>query len=674
MKKKIISLLLCLAMTTSTFTIGVDAYEETGEELTAAFVETKVYKPAADAVPNEDYVPYKIMVVLREEYSGLNKFYDASDFPEIPVVEYEAISKLTEEDANDPNSGRYYHYNQISVLTYDASSELSIGEAMDRLAANPMIEKVYADVIYDPIDPIESEGYEILSAPLTQHNVSGQANAVDADSTESSVKIPNDPMIPDNYYVWEKLELPEAWNYTTGSKTVKVGVIETGAVASHPDLNANVGVGKSYVNDSSLPYVDGYNNHVTNVAGCIGAVGNNALGTVGINWDVTIVPIRCILTGDEIAKGVEYAHSEKIPILNMSIGHVGSDLLYDAIKQYRGLVVCAAGNSGEDNDVTPYHPSGYDLANIISVAATDENDELSVWEIAPSRFLSSNYGKTTVDLAAPGSRIMTTGLNGVYENFQGTSSSAPIVAGVAALLLAYNPNLTTKQLKEAILNSVDKIPGLEDKVLTGGRLNARKALEYVCKGDQKQSYKVQVKVSQPSYAVKYAETVIKYNSNESSYYGGVAGELIKNPDAVTFDKSYGTGEIRQARYLYYPSNVEDYIVDGGGVLCTLWFDSVFTNGECTFTTHRIRLMDENSVWTPEDYVYTVTTVLAGDVNNDKKIDNQDIELIMSHNVGSVTLTDEQFLAADVNCDSKLNARDVIMIMKYVEGSYNTVRG
>lgn len=674
MKKKIISLLLCLAMTASTFTVGVGAYEKTNEELTATFVETQVYKPAADAVPNEDYVPYKIMVVLREEYSGLNKFYDASDFPEIPVVEYKAISKLTEEDANDPNSGRYYHYNQISVLTYDASSELSIGEAMDRLAANPMIEKVYADVIYDQIDPIESEEYEILSAPLTQRNVSRQANAVNEDSTESSGKIPNDPMIPDNYYVWEKLELPEAWNYTTGSKTVKVGVIETGAVASHPDLNANVGVGKSYVNDSNLPYPDNDNKHMTHVAGCIGAVGNNGLGTVGVNWDVTIVPIRCILSGEEVAKGVEYAHSEKIPILNMSIGRVGSDSLYDSIKQYRGLVVCSAGNEGDDNDVTPHHPSGYDLANIISVAATDENDELAVWDLGHSRSASSNYGKTTVDLAAPGSSIMTTGLNGVYENFQGTSSSAPIVAGVAALLLAYNPNLTTKQLKEAILNSVDKVPGLEGKVLTGGRLNARKALEYVCRGDQKQSYKVQVKVSQPNYAVQYAETIIKYNSSESSYYGGVAGELIKNTDAVTCDRSYGTGEIKRARYLYYPSNPEDYIVDGGGVLCTLWFDSIFATGKCSFPTLRIRLMDENSVDIPDEYVCTVTTVLAGDVNGDNKINDQDIDLIMKYLVGSLTLTDEQFLAADINCDSKLNMKDVSRLIKYVDGIYNTVRG
>ena len=144
MKKKFAALFLCIALLTPTFAVNATARETGPTASEPEYVETQVYYPTED----EDYVPNKIIVILREEYSGLNKFYDASDFPQIPVVEYEALTELSEEDANDPNSGRYYHYQQYILLTYDGAAGLSMEEAMDRLALNPMVEQIYADTIY----------------------------------------------------------------------------------------------------------------------------------------------------------------------------------------------------------------------------------------------------------------------------------------------------------------------------------------------------------------------------------------------------------------------------------------------------------------------------------------------------------------------------------------------
>ncbi|MBQ6946842.1 MAG: VCBS repeat-containing protein, partial [Clostridia bacterium] len=138
-----------------------------------------------------------------------------------------------------------------------------------------------------------------------------------------------------------------------------------------------------------------------------------------------------------------------------------------------GLIVVSAGNvedeySVANNDVQPRYPSSYDCDNIISVCNVDWNDQLA----------NSHYGATSVDLAAPGKDIYSTLPNGLYGEDSGTSMAAPYVTGVAALIWSVNPNLTPAQVKAAILNSVDPVAGLSGKCVTGGRLNAYKALTY----------------------------------------------------------------------------------------------------------------------------------------------------------------------------------------------------
>jgi subtilisin family serine protease len=149
---------------------------------------------------------------------------------------------------------------------------------------------------------------------------------------------------------------------------------------------------------------------------------------------------------------------------------INSHALEDVIRkagQEGILFVAAAGNDHSDNDAKPHYPASYGLNNVISVAALDRNDELTSF---------SNWGATSVDIAAPGQQIVSTWLNHGFEERQGTSMATPFVAGVAALILSTNTAISIDDLRTRLLNSVDAVPSLKGKVATGGRINAAKAV------------------------------------------------------------------------------------------------------------------------------------------------------------------------------------------------------
>jgi len=315
---------------------------------------------------------------------------------------------------------------------------------------------------------------------------------------------PNDPSFG-SLYGLTKIGAPTAWNSTTGSNNVVVAILDTGIDYNHPDLAANVfnnpgecapnGVdddGNGYTDDchgidvangDSDPMDD--NDHGTHVAGTIGAVGNNGIGVVGVNWTVKMISCKFFdASGSGTTEGaiecLQYVKALKdrgVNIVATSNSWGGGDFsqaLYDAIDDQREsgiLFITAAGNGnifgvGQNNDSAPFYPCTYFLPNIICVAATTSTD---------ARASFSNYGKHTVHVGAPGNNILSTLPGNSYGSLSGTSMATPHVSGAAALLKAQNPNRDWRTIKNLILAGGDTVSSMANTV-TGKRINVNGAM------------------------------------------------------------------------------------------------------------------------------------------------------------------------------------------------------
>lgn len=329
----------------------------------------------------------------------------------------------------------------------------------------------------------------ILELTLSEKSKEGVLDAVDALIQRSDVYCaepnyickpamePNDAKVSEQWAL-EKISLPDAWEITTGSEQITVGVIDSGIYGDHPDLAGNISaqLSRCFTDYYDDPLEDVYG-HGTKVAGVIGAIGNNSIGVAGVCWRVQLISLRVdtpdgadevdYLSSDVIA-AIRYAEEIGIDILNYSAaGYEYNSSMRTAIKDYSGLFVCVASNDDKNNDSFDVYPCNYDLDNIIAVGASTSIDE---------KRSSSNYGKTSVDLFAPGQDVLTTSRSGGYTNGTGTSYAAPYVAGVAALMLSENPRLTPEQIKGILISSCDAVSKLSDKCVSGGRLNAYEAV------------------------------------------------------------------------------------------------------------------------------------------------------------------------------------------------------
>lgn len=329
------------------------------------------------------------------------------------------------------------------------------------------------------------------------------------ESYEDSPVKPNDPMFGEQWALNNEGQMGgkakadvaalKAWLKTQGSGEVVIAVLDSGVDYTHQDLISNMWLRPEtipqYKDDELGVFNDlrGFNatdnfkdpmddnGHGTHCAGIIGAEGNNNEGISGVNWKVKIMPLKFLGRGGfgttkNAIEAINYAIDRKragvnVRIINASWGStMYSKALEDTIRaagEEGILFVAAAGNNSTDNDRRPHYPSNYDLPNVISVAALDRNDEMASF---------SNFGVKTVHIAAPGKEILSTWLDGQYREASGTSMATPYVAGVAGLILASEPQLTVDDLRQRVLESVDKLDVLDGKIENGGRVNAGKAL------------------------------------------------------------------------------------------------------------------------------------------------------------------------------------------------------
>jgi len=315
-----------------------------------------------------------------------------------------------------------------------------------------------------------------------------------------------------------------AWDVTTGSRSVVVGVIDEGVDTNHQDLQANIwrnpgevannGIdddGNGYVDDtngwdffhndrsvyenpSNVSGVDAPDAHGTHVAGIVGAVGNNAVGVAGVNWQVSLMSLKILGPegeGPAPASVLEtvraYAYAKhmrelfissggsvgaNVRVLNNSYGGVGrSQAELDAINELASvgiLFVAASGNDSENNEQLPSYPGGYDTPNLINVAASDQGDGIA--------FLS-NYSPRSVHMSAPGISVLSTTPGNTYNYASGTSMASPHVAGAAALICAAQPDISVARLRASLLFGGDPIAFHAGKTVTGRRLNVTNSLQ-----------------------------------------------------------------------------------------------------------------------------------------------------------------------------------------------------
>lgn len=366
-------------------------------------------------------------------------------------------------------------------------------------------------------------------------------------------------------------KVENAWNYLGdyyNREKVIVAIVDTGIDYTHPDLAdhiwtnsgeiANDGIdndNNGYIDDvhgwnfydnnnqvfSLDSSKDGYHdNHGTHCAGTIIADHNNGIGIAGIasklNVEVMIIKAIGGENGTEqvnsikssSVQAIEYAEQMGADICNLSIGSYAEN--QDMTKVIEGsdmLFVCACGNDGKNTDIYPVWPASYSFENVISVA-----------DLTPSGTLSnySNYGSNSVSVAAPGTRIAGTSVNGEYLYLSGTSMAAPMVSGIAAMLYAYRPGIDASTVKQILMNSVTKIDALDGKVASGGIINAYQALAYdfhlpeivLVENQQKKSNRIVVTVT--TFGGMDTEIILWAEGNQTGDYfaDGTEGSIVED--------------------------------------------------------------------------------------------------------------------------------------------------
>ncbi len=359
---------------------------------------------------------------------------------------------------------------------------------------------------------IELQAEESVRDQVRNYQASGLVEFAEPNFKVRAAGVPNDPAF-NNGSQWglTNIGAPAAWDLLHDAPQVVVAVLDSGLRVTHVDLTNNLWrnpaevAGDKLDNDKnnivddvhgfasyydlagthkiSGDVTDGYG-HGTHLSGVIGAMGNNGIGGSGVAWRVQIMPLKFFNdTGDgsfdDAVACIDYAIKHGAQIINASWNGLDrSQILADAVAAARtaGIhIVTAAGNENRDNDLVPLYPGSFGLDNIVVVTASSKTN--GVWKSSTS--LGANTGVSSVDLAAPGDDIWSTGIftDQSYARKSGTSFSTAFVSGAAVLIRARFPQYTAAEIRNRLLTTTDPLAAFAGKTRTGGRLNLEKALK-----------------------------------------------------------------------------------------------------------------------------------------------------------------------------------------------------
>lgn len=428
----------------------------------------KIY---CNATLDDDFRPGSVQVVLDEEISDYNGLSDSFFETFFRDIEYTAIEDMCNySDAVKNNDMLKKHFESIDFRQV-ISLKIPGKTKQDVLDTIKQLEEIDGVYCAEP-----NYIYEIESISTTGDLSETTNDLANIASTEMPAysATPNDPRLGSLWGLTDVygINADLAWQTTTGSPDVRVGIIDSG-ISEHEDLIGNLDDGWDFYNNNSVTD-DDMSGHGTHVAGTIGAVGDNGLGVTGVAQNITLVPLQVSYTDssgnnhiavDAVQMAISYATdswgtSEPISVLNYSVSGFGTSTnLLSMISTFPGLFVWAAGN--QNTNVDTYSTiARFDLDNLISVGAIRSNGErpdVGNWGYdASGNPQGSNYG-SAVDIYAPGDNILSTIPNNQYGNKSGTSMAAPHVTGAAALLKSFDPSLTGAQLKDILTDGADDI-------------------------------------------------------------------------------------------------------------------------------------------------------------------------------------------------------------------------
>ncbi|MCH6256077.1 S8 family serine peptidase [Puniceicoccaceae bacterium K14] len=404
--------------------------------------------------------------------------------PRNQYVEGELLVSLTDDVSSDSwvhlqseldlSVSRKLSHNGKTLLV-KVGEKVDLAEVFRRLGADDLIEAVSYNFIRS-ISLTPDDPYLEWEALWGHYNAGHFSGVVGADIDSES-----------------------GWDIANDAGNVVVAVLDTGVRYTHEDLAANMWVNEGEIpgngiDDDGNDYVDdvhGINatdgsgdpmddmGHGTHVAGILGAVGNNGVGVVGVAWNVQIMALKFLDekgdgTDADAVECINYAIEQGVDIINNSWGGGGYNAVIekaiDDANEKGILFVAAAGNSNSDTDKYPNYPSSYEFPNVVSVAATNRNDELADF---------SNFGESSVDIAAPGDEIYSTyaGSDSDYRTLNGSSMAAPFVSGVLAVMKSRFPDEAMAALVNRLYSSADPLPDLARRCRTGARLNFNNALQ-----------------------------------------------------------------------------------------------------------------------------------------------------------------------------------------------------
>lgn len=396
------------------------------------------------------------------------------------------------------------HPNRVVVKYFEKAAEKSRYLSRSSLRAK----------LHSRIESINTEIWEVEdSSALITRRAPGNYSAIEYIEPDFAIELarfPNDEKLGFQWGLHNSganggtpdadVDAFEAWDISTGGE-VACAIVDTGVDLDHPDLVGNMWVNENEIADNGIDddnngYVDDVHGwdfnqrrkfpqdgagHGTHVAGIMAAKANNGTGISGVNWHGKIMALKIFDDqgkngwSSQAAQAIDYAVKMGVKCSNHSWGtYYPSRHLSDAIeraKEAGHLIIAAAGNSDHlDNDRFPFYPASYGFDNVVSVCATDHQD---------NRPYYSHFGTRSVDLCAPGNNIYSTLPSFGYGNDSGTSMAAPFVAGAATLLWSQRPDLTASEVKQIILSGVDRKDQLASTSLTGGRLNLYGALSLI---------------------------------------------------------------------------------------------------------------------------------------------------------------------------------------------------